>query len=458
MKSVRKVLYRLPKVIQANEVCFVEGEKCVDAAESLGLVATTLQGGADSPWIAEYTKALRGKRVILIPDNDEPGRKLMTKAAEALKDVVASIKWLELPDLSPKGDLADWVKKFSDSTEAGERLSILIENAEPWQPPRVFFSAKDLINTSFKKHRPIIEKGILPHGGHILIAGETGVGKSLLRMELSLHLVMGWPWMGFDIPSAQKVAIFQYENPESTEQVRLSHMCEGLGINLRKLPDDRMVYADRKTRVNLSLKGDRAKLLEMVKESGAEVIFYDCLSNLHAGDENKNMALREVVDVLTDINAEAGTACVLIHHFGKGGNQDARKIDRIRGASSLVDWAMTAITFTVRPHENRIVRQLDFVKVRDGAIPKPVLCERDENFLLSITDEDSLCPPGKIRELLQELGGSIESQKPLLDAIMSDTGCSDKSARKYIRRAVESEFINELDPGRGKRKSYQISD
>jgi len=259
------------------------------------------------------------------------------------------------------------------------------------------------------------------------------------------------------VPTAKKLAVFQYENPESTEQTRLNRMCMGLGIDLRSMPENCLVYADRRKRVNLSLKGDREKLLEMVKESEAEVIFYDCLSNLHAGDENKNMQLREVVDVLADINVVAGTSCILIHHFGKGSNTDARKIDRIRGASSLVDWAMTAITVSVRHHESKILRQLDFVKVRDGATPKPILCERDENFLLSITDEDSLCPPGKVKELLEEMGGYIESQKPLVEVIISETGCTDRSARKYIKRAVELNYIHESDQGNGKRKCYKVS-
>ena len=43
----------------------------------------------------------------------------------------------------------------------------------------------------------------------------------------------------------------------------------------------------------------------------------------------------------------------------------------------------------MKSNEHKILRQLEFIKVRDGAMPKPLLLERDENFLLDITDEEA---------------------------------------------------------------------
>jgi hypothetical protein len=217
------------------------------------------------------------------------------------------------------------------------------------------------------------------------------------------------------------------------------------------------VYAKRNWRPDLTLKGDRKKLLERVKETEAEVIFYDCLSNMHSSDENKNSKLREIVDILSDINAELGTSCILIHHFGKGDMLNPRRsIDRIRGAVSLVDWSMTAITFLARSHRSRILRQIEFVKIRDGAPIKPLLVERDENFLLGLTYEDSLCPPSDIKKILEDLGGRADNQKELMSAVMADAGCSDRSAKKFIRRAVEMKVIKEINRGNGRAKSYKV--
>jgi hypothetical protein len=82
---------------------FVEGEKDVDHLMGLGLVATTSPMGAGK-WRDHYSESLRGKAVVLIPDNDQPGRDHMNKVAEGLVGIAASIRWLDLPDLPPGGD------------------------------------------------------------------------------------------------------------------------------------------------------------------------------------------------------------------------------------------------------------------------------------------------------------------------------------------------------------------
>lgn len=238
------------------------------------------------------------------------------------------------------------------------------------------------------------------------------------------------------------------------EQARLRRMCKGLDIT--QPPKKSICYVDRKNRLNLTLKKDRSKLEELVKESGAEVIFYDCLSNFHTMDENKNIAMREILDTFTEINIKAGTSCIVIHHFGKP-TEGQKNRYRIRGAQSIMDWAFTAMGFMAKAHESRILRTLEFFKVRDGATPKPMLLDRDENFLLIPIEEDTLCPPAKVREILQDLGGEVEKQGDLIKAIMNEVDCCPRSAKTYIHRAVEMKTITERSKGmRGYAKGYFI--
>ncbi len=76
---VRRVLYRLPKVLEAaaagSTVWVVEGEKDVHALEHAGVVATTNQGGASGPWLDAYTEALAGAQVVVVGDRDGPDPK-----------------------------------------------------------------------------------------------------------------------------------------------------------------------------------------------------------------------------------------------------------------------------------------------------------------------------------------------------------------------------------------------
>ncbi len=129
VKNVDKVLYRLPELLQADQVIVVEGEKDVDNIFTLGMVATTNVGGAGK-WQSSYSETLRGKDVVILPDNDEPGRKHADKVAEALRGIAKSIKIIELPGLPEKGDVSDWI----DAGGTKEVLHELIGQADEWMP------------------------------------------------------------------------------------------------------------------------------------------------------------------------------------------------------------------------------------------------------------------------------------------------------------------------------------
>lgn len=112
LDGVRRVLYGLPMIIQAVQsgrpVFVVEGEKDVQNLEAKGIDATTNPMGAGK-WRPEYSEFLKGAEVVILPDNDEPGRKHAKQVAESLHGAAKSVKVLELPGLPEKGDVSDWI-------------------------------------------------------------------------------------------------------------------------------------------------------------------------------------------------------------------------------------------------------------------------------------------------------------------------------------------------------------
>lgn len=113
LQGVNRVPYNLPAVLNAQTVYFVEGEKCADAVIKQGFVATTLDNGANSKWLSEYTDSFKNKNVIIIPDNDTPG---MDYAKKVLQNVPTA-RIVKLPDLPPKGDIYDWLVMGHTVTE-----------------------------------------------------------------------------------------------------------------------------------------------------------------------------------------------------------------------------------------------------------------------------------------------------------------------------------------------------
>src|SRR5262249_35581459 len=111
MKGVGKVPYHLPEIVKAKTVFVVEGEKDADNLRAIGLTATCNVGGAGK-WLEEYSARFSPHQsVVVIPDNDEPGKNHAHKVAASLYGRVASLKILELSDLPPKGDVSDWLVK-----------------------------------------------------------------------------------------------------------------------------------------------------------------------------------------------------------------------------------------------------------------------------------------------------------------------------------------------------------
>ena len=99
LDGVTPFLYGLPELIAADPaeiVLVVEGEKCVHAARELGFVAVTNPRGAGQ-WRDSYAEALKERHLVLIPDNDEVGRKHMAEVAASCYRIAACIKIVELP-------------------------------------------------------------------------------------------------------------------------------------------------------------------------------------------------------------------------------------------------------------------------------------------------------------------------------------------------------------------------
>ena len=139
-KGVKITPYHLQEVMKSNGIIIVEGEKDVDNLISLGFTATTNPFGAEK-WPEHFGPYFTGKDIVLIPDNDDPGRQHMDKVAANLKGHAASIKYLELPDLPEKGDISDFIAKSGSKEDVTEQLAIMIDGATLYEPPAININA-----------------------------------------------------------------------------------------------------------------------------------------------------------------------------------------------------------------------------------------------------------------------------------------------------------------------------
>lgn len=126
--SEGKPLYNQFKLAsdQISPVWIVEGEKCADELNRLGLIATT-SGGADSAKTTCW-QLLTGREVIIWRDNDGAGFKYQTDIAGILHALNCKIKFVDVEalNLTPKADCVDWLADFETQHGRKAELSDLL--------------------------------------------------------------------------------------------------------------------------------------------------------------------------------------------------------------------------------------------------------------------------------------------------------------------------------------------
>src|SRR5262249_10868079 len=140
-------------------------------------------------WRDEYTESLRGKRVCIIADADEPGRKHAEQVAALLSGKAESVKVLELPNAK---DVSEWAAMGGTS----DLLLELVRNAPDWKPRPRAISAFVLTPIGDLLARPDIPveyvlENCLVAGTVSCIAAKPKVGKSTFARNLCLCVSRG---------------------------------------------------------------------------------------------------------------------------------------------------------------------------------------------------------------------------------------------------------------------------
>src|SRR5512145_2393224 len=348
MRDVRRVLYHLDELAAADPgtiVYFVEGEKDADNLRALGVLATTMLGGAGK-WRDEYTPALKDMDVVIIPDADDPGRLGAHRVAAAVRPVAASVT-IKVPAVG---------KDITDHLLAGLGLEDLRDEGD----------GLDEFGPLDWEHYEVEETGWLyepyiPTGGRVLAYGPRGSLKSLWAMWVAAHLAK----------EGKKVAYFSLEMLPSDTARRLKQL---------RPPRENFVVYTRD--LKLGSDAHTNKLIAGLK--GFDLIVVDSWSaaRSHAGREsNEDVADLDTTTFLPLIK-NTGAALLLLDNVGHANYtaEGKHKPDHARGASAKGDKMEVEVQFE-RPEEyNNYRAKLYHRKMRlDYQMPQPVTVETPQD-------------------------------------------------------------------------------
>ena len=358
LKGIERIPYNLPAVIHHKEriVFVVEGEKAADKLNEIGLLATTNNGGSGQ-WGDEHAKWLKGRRVVVMPDNDEVGVKHGAKVVNTLVGVAKEVRLLDLSDQLPaKGDIVDWLNtgKTKDQLFALVKKSQLIEEqlADPGEiveeKPEIFQTMKA---SELMAMPPIVflVEGLLTKSGFAVMYGAPGCGKTFLALDLALSIASGIDFHGM----ATKQGAVLYIAGEGVGGLgkRINAWVDhrGNGIN----PDDLPFYV-LPTAVNFASPVEVEKLsvtLQQLEEraGGFSLIVVDTVARALLGaDENSATDMGRFVKACDRLKEEYQCALLGLHHSGK----DAAR--GMRGSTALMGAVDTSLQIT--KDENSVVK------------------------------------------------------------------------------------------------------
>ena len=335
IKGIEPLPYNLPDIIQNPNapVFVVEGEACADVLSAAGLIATTNHGGAGK-WGEEHAQHLEGRKVVVMPDNDEVGMRHADKVIATLWGKAEMIKRVDLPGLPEKGDVVDYLRQHSI-----EELVALVQKT-----PRIEAAPEVAVNDDvpqeierYKMMRrdavfamPPVEflvDGLITNTGFTMMYGAPGTGKSFIAIDIALSVAHGQPWQGQGVKQGPVLYIAG----------------EGIGGFGKRWKawerhhgkvDEPDLYL-LPTAVNFREPEDIARLVATIEDIDQpfSLVIVDTVARAIAGaEENSSTDMGLFVAACDEIKALTGGALLAVHHAGKDSSRGARGSTALLGA------------------------------------------------------------------------------------------------------------------------------
>jgi hypothetical protein len=334
-------LYRLPEILADPEstIYVVEGEKATDAAVRCGLLATTSAHGSGSAKQTNWSP-LAGRDVVILPDHDDAGEGYARDVARlSLAAGARSVRIVRLADRVPGAtsgfDLADLLDLSGGDTEGTRRA--VVELADATEP-----EAEHARTIADRNGSPVLVRladvepesvawlwpGRFALGKLTLIAGDPGLGKSFLTLDMAARVSTGagWPDRPHERTEPGGVVLLSAEDGIA-DTIRPRLDAAGADVSrIVALEAVRATGADGKeTFRGFDMTRDLPALEDAVRSvENCQLAIIDPITAYLGGvDSHKNAEIRGLLAPLGDLAARHRVAVVAVTHLNKSGTGPA---------------------------------------------------------------------------------------------------------------------------------------
>jgi hypothetical protein len=381
IKGVSPVLYRLPLLLtRTAETIFVcEGEKDVHSLEALGLLATCNPMGAGK-WRPEYSETIRGRSVVILPDNDPPvdehgkphykGQKHAGSVAADLLCVGCEVRIVEVPKAK---DVSDWLGTGGTLEElqrlACEQKALTGEALTAWrarlgpadEPKPARVETQDAGSLATRRLSDIEAKpvcwlwpGRIARGKVAIIAGNPGLGKSQITASIAAVVSNGGRWPVDRDRCVPGGVIFLNAEDDPADTLRPRLEAAGADLARVRIVDGVIVgYAGDGSlgRRLFSIEEDLKALdSTLSQERDVALLVIDPITAfLGRTDSHKNAEVRALLAPLSELAARHNIAIVGVSHLTKAAGSQA--LMRVTGSLAFVAAARAAYLVVADPED-----------------------------------------------------------------------------------------------------------
>lgn len=382
LQEIRLVLYRLPEVLASPVAYLVEGERDAETLRRNDFPATCNPMGAGK-WRESYNESLSGKTVVILPDNDDAGRKHAEVVANSLHGIAKEIVVVHLPNLPPKGDITDYLQnggtvddlidlvaraesfKPNDPTETDESKPDA-ESAEDFKSLFTIQNANLWIENAKLRPVPKMLFGELWFEGELCISfADTGKGKSILAVQIADAISKGKGIEHFTLEAARQPVLYldfelsdkQFEARYSTKQgdYFMNHYSFDENFKRGEINQSSFVpngFKDFESYLNFSLEYE-------IAETGAQILIVDNITYLKNATETAKDAL-PLMKELIRLKKKFNLSILALAHTPKRDLTRPLTVNDLQGSKMLSNFAdsIFAIGESAKDKNLRYLKQI----------------------------------------------------------------------------------------------------
>jgi RecA-family ATPase len=302
----------------------VEGEKKADALAALGLVATCNPFGAGR-WPASFARHLAGRHVVILPDNDAPGRGHADDVAAKIQGAAASVVRVDLPGLPDKGDIVDWLAAGGTAEALADLVAAAKARASA--PPLPLINPMEWAGKAPPERRWLVN-GWLAAGSGAFLTGDGGVGKSLFTQQLCTCIAAGERFLGLEVKEAKAIYL-TCEDDAAELHRRQAAINAALGLTMADLAGrlhlvslkgelgNELVSFDGEGRLQLA---QRYRDLEATAHQiGAGFVAIDNVAQTFNGNENIRIQVAAFCNLMDRLAMAIDGTVLFLGHPSKAG-------------------------------------------------------------------------------------------------------------------------------------------